>query len=93
MRIDSETIVTSSGIIRNRSKPRVGIIGASALYAELYDDCITSGIDLTWEDFEIVWLIVTLRGKSYTVQGFFGLILAGILCYGLGSLVLAILKR
>ena len=52
MFIDNETLVTSSGVIKNRSKPRVGIVNANSLYCELFDDCIQSGIDLTWEEFD-----------------------------------------
>lgn len=52
MRINSETIVTSSGIIRNRSKPRTGVVNANSLYSELIDDCFNCGIDLTWESFK-----------------------------------------
>lgn len=49
MLIDSETLITSSGIIRNRSKPRIGVINARSLYSELIDDCFNDGIDLTYE--------------------------------------------
>ena len=49
--MNSETLVTSSGVIRNRSKPRVGIVSANSLYNELFEDCINNGIDLTWESF------------------------------------------
>lgn len=49
MRINNETIVTSSGVIRNRSKPRSGIVSARSLYSELIDDCFDRGIDLSYE--------------------------------------------
>jgi len=49
MYINSETIVTSSGVIRNRSKPRSGIVNARSLYSELIDDCFNRGIDLSYE--------------------------------------------
>ncbi len=52
MRIDNETIVTSSGVIRNRSLPRVGVINASSLYDDLFQDCLNDGIDLSWLSFE-----------------------------------------
>lgn len=38
----------SSGVIRNRSKPRVGIVSASSLYGDLFQDCLNDGIDLDW---------------------------------------------
>ena len=47
--MNSETLVTSSGVIRNRSKPRVGIVSLNSLYCEFFDDFIVNGIDLTWE--------------------------------------------
>lgn len=53
MRIDNETIVTSSGIIKNRSIPRSGIVNASSLYDELFQDCLNDGIDLTYESWRI----------------------------------------
>lgn len=52
MHIDNETLLTSSGVIRNRSKPRVGIVNASSLYDDLFSDCLNNGIDLTWEDYK-----------------------------------------
>ena len=48
--MNSETLITSSGIIRNRSKPRCGIISAYSLHSSVFDD-IHEGIDLGWEDF------------------------------------------
>ena len=51
MRIDDETLVTSSGVIRNRSIPRVGVINASSLYDDLFQDCLNEGIDLVWEEY------------------------------------------
>jgi len=47
----NQTLVTSSGIVRNRLIPRSGIVNASSLYSELFDDCINSGIDLSWESY------------------------------------------
>ena len=44
-----ETLITSSGIIRNRSLPRTGIVNANSLYDDLFQDCLNDGIDLTWE--------------------------------------------
>ena len=49
--ISSEILVTSSGIIKNRSKPRSGIVNASSLYRELFEDCMSHGIDLSWESY------------------------------------------
>jgi hypothetical protein len=49
--LNRDTLVTSSGIVRNRSKPRTGIVSSNSLYGELFDDCINRGIDLTWETF------------------------------------------
>lgn len=49
---DNETLVTTSGIVRNRSKPRVGIVNASSLYDDLFQDCLNDGIDLTWEEYK-----------------------------------------
>jgi len=46
-----ETLVTSSGIIRNRSIPRVGVVSASSLHDDLFEDCLNHGIDLSWESF------------------------------------------
>ena len=51
MFIDNETLVTSSGVIRNRSKPRVGIVNANSLYCELFDDCMINGIDLSYDEY------------------------------------------
>lgn len=48
----NDTLITSSGIIRNRSKPRVGIVNASSLYHELLDDCFANGIDLSYESYK-----------------------------------------
>lgn len=39
--------ITSSGIIRNEDKPRVGV--TSKAHPEFLDDCITQGIDLGYE--------------------------------------------
>jgi hypothetical protein len=44
------TKITSSGVIRNADKPRVGIISANALDSSIYDE-IDQGIDLTFEEF------------------------------------------
>lgn len=49
--MENDTLITSSGIIRNRSKPRVGVISANSLYDDLYQDCLDHGIDLSWLDF------------------------------------------
>jgi hypothetical protein len=49
--MSNETLVTSSGVIRNRSIPRVGIINASSLYDDLFQDCLNEGIDLVWEEY------------------------------------------
>ena len=49
--MSNETLVTSSGVIRNRSIPRIGIINASSLYDDLFQDCLNDGIDLSWESF------------------------------------------
>jgi hypothetical protein len=48
--MDNDTLVTSSGVIRNRSIPRVGIVNASSLYDDLFQDCLSDGIDLDWID-------------------------------------------
>jgi hypothetical protein len=45
----NDTLVTSSGIIKNRSKARVGVVNASSLYGDLFQDCLNDGIDLSWE--------------------------------------------
>src|ERR1041385_4156102 len=45
-----DTLITSSGIIRNRSVPRVGVVNANSLYDDLFQDCLNNGIDLTYED-------------------------------------------
>ncbi len=52
MRIDNETLITSSGIIRNKSKPRVGITNVNNLHDDFYQDCLNNGIDLTWEEYD-----------------------------------------
>jgi hypothetical protein len=41
----------------------------------------------------IVWLVTALSGKDFKVTGFGGILLAIGICYGLGSLVLLLLKR
>lgn len=41
----------------------------------------------------IFWIIAVLKGKNFTIQGLPSILLMGVICYGLGSLVLAILKR
>lgn len=46
----NDTLVTSSGIVRNRSVPRVGVVSARRLYDDLFQDCLNRGIDLTYED-------------------------------------------
>jgi hypothetical protein len=48
----SDTLITSSGIIKNRYVPRVGVVNAGSLYNELFEDCINDGIDLTWESYK-----------------------------------------
>ena len=49
--MNNDTLITSSGIIRNRSIPRVGVVNASSLYDDLFQDCVNYGIDLSWESF------------------------------------------
>jgi len=49
--LNHDTLVTSSGIIKNRFKPRTGIVSAHSLYPDLFTDCLNRGIDLTWESF------------------------------------------
>ena len=49
----NETIITSAGIIRNASKPRVGVINASSLYNDLFQECLDHGVDLDFEDFRL----------------------------------------
>lgn len=49
--MNNDTLITSSGIIRNRSIPRVGVVNASSLYDDLFQDCLNDGIDLSWESF------------------------------------------
>lgn len=51
--MNNDTLITSSGIIRNHSIPRVGIVNASSLYDNLFQDCLNDGIDLTYEEFEL----------------------------------------
>ena len=48
---NSNTLVTSSGIIINRDIPRVGVISAYKLFDDLFEECINSGIDPTWESY------------------------------------------
>jgi hypothetical protein len=50
--LNHDTLVTSSGIIKNRFKPRTGIVSAHSLYSELFGDCLNRGIDLTWESYK-----------------------------------------
>ena len=45
------TLNTSSGIIKNRQSPRVGVINASSLSFDLFEECLNHGIDLTFESF------------------------------------------
>ena len=52
MQLNKDTLVTSSGVIRNRFKPRTGIVNAHSLYPELLEDCLNRGIDLTWESYK-----------------------------------------
>lgn len=40
----------------------------------------------------VLWLVVTLRGRSYSISGLGGILLTACICYGLGSLILLILK-
>ena len=47
----NDTLITSSGIIKNRSKPRVGVVSIRSLADWVYDE-IDQGIDLTWEEFD-----------------------------------------
>ncbi len=49
--MNNDTLITSSGIIRNRSIARVGVVNASSLYDDLFQDCLNDGIDLSWEDY------------------------------------------
>lgn len=42
---------TSSGIIRNADKPRIGIVSAHSLNPDFLDSFITEGIDLGYETF------------------------------------------
>lgn len=41
----------------------------------------------------IVWLVITIRGAKYTIEGVGGILTTIVICYGLGSLVLALLKH
>jgi len=43
------TLNTSSGIIRNRYKPRTGIVSANSLHSFVFDE-INQGIDITYEE-------------------------------------------
>jgi len=45
------TLNTSSGIIKNRQSPRVGVISESSLSFDLFEECLNHGIDLTFESF------------------------------------------
>ena len=49
--MNNDTLITSSGIIRNRSIARVGVVNASSLYDDLFQDCLNEGIDLVWEEY------------------------------------------
>ena len=48
---NNNTLVTSSGIIKNRLAPRVGVISAYRLFDELFDECVQRGTDLTFEEY------------------------------------------
>jgi len=41
----------------------------------------------------ILWLIITIRGKSFKITGIPSLALAGAICYGLGALVMLLFGR
>ncbi len=43
-------IVTSSGIIRNEDKPRVGVVNAHSLASWIFDE-VSDGVDLTYESY------------------------------------------
>lgn len=47
--MQNDTLITSSGIIKNRFNPRSGVINANSLYDDFFQDCLNSGIDLTYE--------------------------------------------
>ena len=49
--MQKDTLVTSSGVIRNRFKPRIGIVSANSLNSDFFDDCFHNGIDLSWESY------------------------------------------
>ena len=51
MLTNKNTLITSSGVIRNRFKPRTGIVSAYSLYSELFEDCVNRGIDLSFESY------------------------------------------
>lgn len=43
--------ITSAGIIKNEDKPRTGVVSINSLYPYLVDDCISSGINVSYESF------------------------------------------
>ena len=50
MSIDQSVLYTSSGVVRNREIPRVGVVSVHSLADWIYDE-IDQGIDLTWESY------------------------------------------
>ena len=49
--LNHDTLVTSSGIVKNRFKPRTGVVNANSLYPDLFEDCLNRGIDLTYDSY------------------------------------------
>jgi len=47
----NDTIITSSGIIRNPLKPRTGIISQNSVSFEFLDEIVIHGIDLSHENY------------------------------------------
>ena len=47
----NDTIITSCGVIRNSSKPRVGVMSGHSLQSWFFEDMYRDCIDLTYEEF------------------------------------------
>jgi|ERR1035437_10263758 hypothetical protein len=48
---NSKHVYTSSGIIKNADKPRVGVISQNSVCSDLLDDIIREGINLSYESY------------------------------------------